>query len=133
MAPAFSIYRLFASCALIEQMSGLFLDLRGDLIPQELVLGYGGSAVVVLQEGLAIKMPLRYRWSSDADVSANVDVIRREQDVCRRLQPSQHERCDSIVNCIGFSSGATQLAYMQNGDLRAYLEKNRPSHSLQLS
>jgi serine/threonine protein kinase len=62
-----------------------------------------------------------------------MDVIRRVQDVYRRLQPSQGERCHGIVNCIGFSSDATQLAYMQNGDLRAYLEKNRPSHSLQLS
>ncbi|RMJ24877.1 STYKc [Aspergillus sp. HF37] len=84
-------------------------------------------------EKLVFRRALRYRWGSDADVSTNVDVIRREQDVYRRLQPSQDEQCHGIVNCVGFSSDATQLAYMQNGDLRAYFEKNRPSHSLQLS
>ena len=114
-------------------MSYLFLDLQGNPIYQEQVLGYGGSAVVILQDNLAVKTPLRYFWSSDADVKANVEVIRREQDIYRRLQPSQNNRCPGIVNCIGFLNEATQLAYMKNGDLRAYLQNNKPSRLLQLS
>lgn len=66
-------------------MSSLFLDLKGDPIPLDKVLGYGASAVVVLRDGLAVKTPLRYRWSSDVDVSVNTEVIKREQDVYRRL------------------------------------------------
>lgn len=64
-----------AELLLIEKMSALFLHLQGDLIPQEHVLGYRGSAVVVLQGGLAIKTPLICRGSSD------IDVIRRGQEV----------------------------------------------------
>ncbi|CDM37332.1 unnamed protein product [Penicillium roqueforti FM164] len=48
-------------------MSSRFLDLSGDTILQEQVLGCGSSAVVVLRDGLAVKTPLRYIWSSDID------------------------------------------------------------------
>ena len=61
------------------------------------------------------------------------EVIQREQDFYRRLQTSQLNQCDNIVHCIGFSDEATHLAYMANGDLRKYLENNRPSRELQLS
>lgn len=66
-------------------MSYLFQDLEGNPIYQGHVLGYGGSAVVILQDNLAIKKPLRYFWSSDADVKASVEVIQSEQDIYRRL------------------------------------------------
>lgn len=91
--------------------------------------------MVVLRDGLAVKTPLRYPWSSTSDVEVNIHVIQREQDVYRRLQPSlsKDDQCDGIVSWIGFSSEATQLAYMANGDLRSYLEDNQPSHQLQLS
>ncbi|BDD61161.1 hypothetical protein MAP00_006232 [Monascus purpureus] len=114
-------------------MSSQFLNLRGDPIPQEQVLGYGGSAVVLLQEGIAVKTPLRYLWSSDSDVEVNLDTVRREQDIYRRLQSDKDDRSKGIVRCIGFSAESTQLAYMANGDLRAYLQKHRPPHELQLA
>ncbi|RHZ55752.1 uncharacterized protein CDV56_105671 [Aspergillus thermomutatus] len=113
-------------------MSSPFLDIQGNPIPQEQVLGSGGSSVVLLHNGVAVKTPLRYLWSSNADVKANVASLRREQDVYRRLQNPGDERSEGVVRCIGFSTEATQLAYMVNGDLRAYLAKCRPSHRLQL-
>lgn len=114
-------------------MSSFFLDTRGDPIPLELVLGSGSSAVVLLQNGVAVKTPLRYLWSSDSDVEVNMQSVRREQDVYRRLQNLEDDRSKGVVRCIGFSTEATQLAYMSNGDLRAYLAKCRPSRQLQLA
>lgn len=114
-------------------MSSPFLDLRGDRIPQEQVLGCGSSAVVLLQEGVAVKIPLRYLWSLDSDVKVNLYSVRHEQDIYRRLQSDKDDRSRGIVSCIKISAESTQLAYMANGDLRAYLEKCRPSHELQLA
>ncbi|KAF7128791.1 hypothetical protein CNMCM5793_003700 [Aspergillus hiratsukae] len=114
-------------------MSSPFLDIQGKPIPQEQVLGSGGSAVVLLQNDVAVKTPLRYLWSSDSDVQVNIESLRREQDVYRRLQNSGDERSEGVVRCIGFSNEATQLAYMVNGDLRTYLAKCRPSQQLQLT
>ncbi|KAL5335638.1 kinase-like domain-containing protein [Aspergillus crustosus] len=113
-------------------MSSPFLDLQGNPIPQEQILGSGGSAVVLLQNDVAIKTPLRYRWSSSSDVEANAQSLRREQDVYIRLQNPGDDRFHGVVCCIGCSTNATQLAYMVNGDLRAYLEKFRPPRQLQL-
>ena len=115
-------------------MSSPFLDIRGDPIPLEQVLGSGGTAVVLLRNDVAVKTPLRYLWSSDSDVEVNTGVVRREQDVYRRLQSSEDDRSNGIVRCLGFSTEATQLAYMANGDLQAYLAKcrRRPSYQLQL-
>lgn len=114
-------------------MSSPFLDLRGDPIPQEQVLGCGSSAVVLLQGGIAVKTPLRYLWSSDSDVAVNLHCVRREQDIYRRLQSDKDDRSKGIVSCIEFSAESTQLAYMANGDLRAYLQKHRPPPELQLA
>ncbi|KAJ5904743.1 uncharacterized protein N7473_001659 [Penicillium subrubescens] len=114
-------------------MSSPFLTIRGDQIPQEQVLGSGGTAVVLLENEVAVKVPLKYFWSSDSDVRANTKSLRREQDVYRRLQCPDDERSGGVVRCIGFSSEATQLAYMTNGDLRTYLAKCRPSQQLQLT
>lgn len=114
-------------------MSSPFLDLRGNPIPQDQILGCGSSAVVLLQNGLAVKTPLRYLWSSDSDVEVNIESVRREQNIYRRLQNPEDDRSDGIVRCIGFSTEATQLAYMANGELRTYLATNRPSYQLQLT
>ncbi|KAL4811327.1 kinase-like protein [Aspergillus unguis] len=114
-------------------MSSPFLDIEGNSIPQEHVLGCGSSAVILLQNGIAIKTPLRYIWSSDSDVQVNIQSIRREQGVYRRLQSVTDDRSKGIVSCIGFLPEATQLTYMANGDLRTYLAKCRPSHHLQLA
>ncbi|PYI07391.1 kinase-like protein [Aspergillus sclerotiicarbonarius CBS 121057] len=103
-------------------MDSLFLDLRGNSIPMDQVLGYGASAVVILQDDSAVKTPLRYSWSSDADVKMNTEVIQREQE----------NPCDGIVHCIEFAREATHLAYMANGDLRKYRKTNRPFPQLQL-
>ncbi|KAL1987063.1 hypothetical protein VTN96DRAFT_4937 [Rasamsonia emersonii] len=79
---------------------------------------------------IAVKMPIRYKSSTDDDVQVNIEVIQREQDVYRRLG-----QCDDVVPYISFSETTTELAFMENGDLRTYLTKNRPppSKSLQLS
>ncbi|CAG8367993.1 unnamed protein product [Penicillium salamii] len=85
------------------RMVSPFLDISGDSIPLEQVLGSGSSAVVVLRD-----------------------------DVYRRYQ-SSNTQCSGIVNCLGFLKEATQLAYMANGDLCTYLKTNRPPQKLQLS
>lgn len=113
-------------------MSSPFLDIQGNPIPLERILGNGGSAVVMVQDDVAIKIPLRYRWSSDSDVKANAQSLRREQDIYRRLQVPEDDRSHGVVSCIGFLTDATQLAYMVEGDLQAFLAKYRPSHQLQL-
>lgn len=102
-------------------MSSPFLDIQGNPIPLERILGSGASAVVLLQNDMAIKTPLRYRWSSDYDVKANTQSLIREQDVYRRLQLPGDDRSHGVVGCIGFSTDATQLAYMVNGDLQTYI------------
>ncbi|KAJ5458494.1 Serine/threonine-protein kinase HT1 [Penicillium sp. IBT 31633x] len=107
-----------------------FLDLSGDSIPLEQVLGSGSTAVVVLRDGMAIKTPLRYHWSSDIEIKMNIRVIQREQHVYRRFQSS---KCSGIVNCLGFSKEAIQLAHMKNGDLLTYLATKRPPRHLQLA
>ncbi|OOQ87669.1 putative Serine/threonine-protein kinase HT1 [Penicillium brasilianum] len=114
-------------------MSSPFLSIHGDPIPQEEVLRSGGSAVVLLQNEVAVKVPLRYPWSSDSDVRANTKSLRCEQAVYRRLEYPKDERSGGVVRYIGFLTEATQLAYMAKGDLRAYLAKCRPSHQLQLT
>ena len=115
-------------------MSSPFLEYRGEPIPQEQVLGSGSTAVILLRNGVALKPPLRYLWSSDSDVEVNIQSVRREQNVYRRLQSiTADDRSKGIVSCTGFSAEATQLAYMVNSDLRTYLTKCRPSHQLQLA
>lgn len=114
-------------------MSSAFLDLEGRAIPQEQVLGNGASAVVVLQDGLAIKTPLRWMWNPEREGKESAQTIRREQNVYRRLQPPDGDRCHGVVDCTGFSGNTIQLAHMKSGDLRANLVDHRPSREQQLS
>lgn len=60
-------------------MPSPFLDLQGDSIPEKHVLGCGCTAVLLLQNGVAVKTPLRYLWSSDSDVDVNVQSVKHEQ------------------------------------------------------
>lgn len=109
-------------------MSTPFLDQDGNPVHGDQLLGYGGSGVVILHHGIAIKMPLRYRSSSDDDVNENIEVIQREQEVYRRL-----DHCEGVVPCLGFSATTIRLAYMKHGDLRSFLKQNQSSRLLQLS
>jgi serine/threonine protein kinase len=109
-------------------MSTPLLDPAGNPIFEEDLLGYGRSGAVVLRDGMAVKMPLRFWDSTDDDVDINIMVIQREQEVYRRLQ-----QCDGVLSYISFSETTTQLALMKNGDLRSYLSQNQPSKALQLS
>ncbi|KAL2852034.1 kinase-like domain-containing protein [Aspergillus pseudoustus] len=110
-----------------------FLDLRGNPIPQDEVIANGSSALVLLQGGVAVRTPLRFIWTSESDVKANLYSLQREQDVYRRLEDPNDDRADGVVRCLGFETEATQLAYMVNGDLHAYLAKCRPSRQQQLT
>jgi hypothetical protein len=112
---------------MLVAMSSPFLDVQGNPIPQEQVLGNGRSGLILLQNHAAVKTPLRYRWSSDYDVEENTFSLRREQDVYRRLQCPGDERTHGVVPCLEFTANSTHLAYMVNGDLQAYLAKSRPS------
>ncbi|KAJ6020672.1 hypothetical protein N7540_006176 [Penicillium herquei] len=113
-------------------MSSPFLDAQGNTIPPEQILGNGNTAVVLLQNSVAVKTPLRYPWSSDSDVQVNIDSIVREQNVYRLLHNPEDHRSSGVVRCIEFSTESTKLAYLANGDLRSYLTTSRPSQQLQL-
>ncbi|KAL2789166.1 kinase-like domain-containing protein [Aspergillus keveii] len=100
-------------------MSSPFLDVQGNPIPQEQVLGNGRSGLVLLQ-------------NDAATIEANTHILRREQDVYRRLQCPGDGRFHGVVPCLEFTANSTHLAYMVNGDLQAYLAKSRPPRQLQL-
>ncbi|EGD90706.2 serine/threonine protein kinase [Trichophyton rubrum D6] len=108
-------------------MSSPVLDLDGISVPQEQILGYGRSGLVIRVENTALKIPLRYIRSSDDEVEINTEVIQREQEAYRRLG-----QCEGVVACLEMSEKSTRLALMENGDLRSYITKIRPSRLLQL-
>ncbi|KAJ5288052.1 hypothetical protein N7478_003738 [Penicillium angulare] len=115
-------------------MTTPFLDSEGNSIPQEHVLGSGSSALVLLQDDVAVKIPLKCLWSDTYEVQTNTQKLRHEQEAYRRLQGLPHDqRSSGVVRCIGMLSESTQLAYMSNGDLKSFLTKSRPSPQLQLS
>uniref|UniRef100_A0A093VQ04 Tyrosine-protein kinase JAK2 n=1 Tax=Talaromyces marneffei PM1 TaxID=1077442 RepID=A0A093VQ04_TALMA len=132
LAKSINILQYFNTIGVFFAMSSPFINSRGQRLSLENVLGNGNTAVVVLENGVAVKTPLRYIWSSDYDVEMNLKSLRHEQDVYRRLQNPDDNRSKGIVHCVGFSSEATQLTYLSNGDLRTYLSKHRPPHQLQL-
>ncbi|CRG92844.1 hypothetical protein PISL3812_09915 [Talaromyces islandicus] len=113
--------------------TSLFVDLSGTPIPDNEVIGYGGSGVVVRRDNLAIKTPLRHPWSCEEDVQENTKVLQHEQRVYRRFNLYSSDLVDCIVPCSGLCTNAIQLVFMENGDLRAYLEKHKPSRTVQLS
>lgn len=114
--------------------ASLFARLDGESISETDVLGYGRSGVVILRRGNAVKIPLKHPWTRDSDVELNVEVIQREQDVYRRLCPSGDDHLENVVPYIKLCPKETQLAYMEKGDLRAYLGvNNKPSFALQIS
>ncbi|KAL5337962.1 serine/threonine-protein kinase HT1 [Aspergillus crustosus] len=114
-------------------VSNLFIDLEGNPIPDELILGYGGTGVVIRFNDRAVKLPCRHPFSSPADFQGNICVIRHEQDVYRRLLSFPRQMWDCIVPCLEIFPNATHLAYMPNGDLAGYLEHNpRPPREVQL-
>ncbi|PGH23729.1 hypothetical protein AJ80_02157 [Polytolypa hystricis UAMH7299] len=95
--------------------SSLFVDLAGEPISEQEVLGYGRSGVVVLRCGAAVKIPASRMFY-------------------RRLNPTVHNQLDGVVPYTELSPKATHLTHMKNGDLRAYLEaNNKPPLALQLS
>ncbi|KAJ5639172.1 uncharacterized protein N7484_007034 [Penicillium longicatenatum] len=113
-------------------MPSPFLDVDGLPVPEDQILGNGGTALVIIRNELAVKMPLRYRWTSESDFNSHLSVIRKEQEVYRRLQHSGRSCCH-IVHCVNIYSNRTELAWMKHGDLRSFLTKNQPSRSQKLS
>ncbi|PGH10464.1 serine/threonine protein kinase [Polytolypa hystricis UAMH7299] len=102
-------------------MSSPFRDLDDNLIPENQILGYGRTGLVILREETAVK-------SSDVDIEMNIKSLQHEQAIYQRLG-----RCTGIVSYLGFSTTTTELAFMKNGDLRTYLARNgSPNKSLQL-
>ncbi|PLB53251.1 serine/threonine-protein kinase HT1 [Aspergillus steynii IBT 23096] len=115
--------------------ASLFIDLDGNPLHESSVLGYGRTGVVIRRDNLVIKTPLRYFWSSDSDVEANMEVIAREQGIFARFNSLPKQTVDGIVPCVGLLPDAIQLIYMANGDLRTYLQKkeNKSSRAVQLT
>ncbi|KAE8349882.1 hypothetical protein BDV28DRAFT_160117 [Aspergillus coremiiformis] len=113
--------------------TSLLITLDGEPLHDSETLGYGRTGVVISRDHSAVKLPLRHPWSSDSDVQSNMEVIEHEPSVYRRFFKSfPKDQVDGIVPCLGVRPNATQLTYMENGDLRAYLEKNQPSRAVQI-
>ncbi|CAG8933975.1 unnamed protein product [Penicillium salamii] len=113
-------------------MNSPYLDLQNQSIPQDNVIGSGGSALILLQSGMAIKTPLRYLWSSELDVKRNRQSLRHEQAVYQRLQSIEDKRSDGIIRCIETTSDTTILTYMANGDLQSYISHSKIPRHIQL-
>ncbi|KAJ6038809.1 hypothetical protein N7499_003672 [Penicillium canescens] len=77
-------------------MSSPFLDLQSNPISKEKVLGSGNSALVVLQNSVAVKIPLRCLWSSDSDIEGNI------QNVYYRLQGLKDKHSVGLSVVLGF-------------------------------
>jgi serine/threonine protein kinase len=103
----------------------------------EPILGLGRTGVVVQRDGYAVKLPLKYRsagpdkaphepYHADADITD--ESIEHEKEVYRRL--GKH---DGIVLCHDLSGVGIQMALMTYGNLRAYLQDNETTTSLQLT
>lgn len=69
----------------------IFLDIQGESIPDSQILGYGGTGVVLLHDGVGIRISFRNSRSSDARVRGNLKALHVEQDTYRRLCPSQDD------------------------------------------
>ncbi|KAJ5948914.1 hypothetical protein N7454_002221 [Penicillium verhagenii] len=104
-------------------MTTQFLDLQANPIPQEQIIGSGSSALVLLQDDVAVKIPLKCLWSDTYEVQANIQKLRHEQNVYHRLQglPCNDDRSNGVVRCLGMFSESTQLAYMSNARTLAFI------------
>ncbi|RJE24119.1 hypothetical protein PHISCL_03554 [Aspergillus sclerotialis] len=61
----------------------MFLDLQGRSIPENQVIGYRGTGVMLLRDGVAVKNPFRNSRTSEGRVKGNLKVLRLEQGVYR--------------------------------------------------
>lgn len=111
----------------------MFLDLQGEYIDEDQILGYGGRGVVFLDEGMALKIPFRNSRTSPSPLEGDLKVLRLERNISSCLSPSPENQCLGVVPRLGFSETSIKLAYVKNGDLRTYLQSHCPSRLLQLS
>lgn len=71
------------------------------------------------------------KFQRDAYITGDYDddeIIRNEKDNLRRLKD-----CDGIVRCLDLSGQGIHMVFMENGNLRDYLQNHRASKSQQLS
>lgn len=114
------------------KMSFGYFDLDGRPL-RDLLLGFGGSGVVVERDGIAVKLPRRKNGDSPEQIARNRRFIEHEKEVYRRLQG-----CYGVVRCLSLaSSGMIQMELMKKGNLFAYLRHARmtrtyPSRDIQL-
>ncbi|KAJ0423322.1 serine/threonine protein kinase [Aspergillus carlsbadensis] len=94
----------------------------------EKILGMGRTGVVIRQDDIAVKLPLRWSTSDEFEVQSNIEALQHEQAIYLQLGKSRH-----IVEFLGSSETSTQLSLMENGDLRRYLSQHKASDQLQLS
>ncbi|RMZ89118.1 hypothetical protein DV736_g3653, partial [Chaetothyriales sp. CBS 134916] len=91
-------------------------------------LGNGSTAFVFLHEGAAVKIPFHFSDASSPSLDGEIEAIRSEQSIYQRLN-----NCWGVVPYLSCTESTITLTYMENGDLRRYLETYRPPQSLQLS
>ncbi|EHY60522.1 hypothetical protein HRR83_000278 [Exophiala dermatitidis] len=97
-------------------------ELNGIVCP---IIGDGGSGVVVLREGIAVKLPRSYIYGLEDD---HDDSVQREKEVFRRLK-----HCSQVVQCLDVSGPGIEMEWMENGNLRDYLHERQVSPAVQLS
>ena len=118
-----------------------FLHLDGSPVTEE-ILGMGGSGLIVRAGQFAVKIPRLWQGvdilgdgtltpeAEEFDMRQfRTDQINREKSIFRRL-----EGCHGVVPCYDLHSSdlLIRMKYTANGDLRSYLEREKPTRQTQL-
>lgn len=119
-----------------------YFHLDGTLVTEE-VLGAGGSGVVIRKGQTAVKIPRLWHGvdipedgtltpeAGDFDMwQFRIEQMNREKLILRRLRD-----CKGIIPCSDLDAPdfSIQMSYMEKGDLREYLAREKPNRETQLA
>lgn len=102
-----------------------FYDVDWKVIHPSDVLGRGGNRLVILRDGIAVKVPLR--TGDEEETTKSVEAIHHEQKVYKRLSSVVR-----ITPVIRIYPKETHLSFMKNGSLEDLLKHVHPSTEGQL-
>lgn len=108
------------------------VDDDGNYIQVHTIVASGDAALVVHRQDMAIKMAIVYRHYTLEQAEENRSIIRREQEVWRRIQPDFNTPVQGIIQCLGLRGDTIEMRYMPGGTLLKWLQhRARPSIQLQ--
>ena len=108
------------------------VDDDGNYIQVDTIVASGDAALVVHRQDMAIKMAIVYRHYTLEQAEENRSIIRREQEVWRRIQPDFNTPVQGIIQCLGLRGDTIEMRYMPGGTLLKWLQhRARPSIQLQ--